>query len=378
MPRRGDGIYKRKDGRWEGRFRYFSEEGKGKYKSVYGKSYREVKEKRAALMQDIEAITDIAARTEKFSRTLLPFCSVMEEWLLYIRQTRKYSTYMRYLSIYECHIKETFRDADISDISDAFINKRLSHAYKEGGLSDNMRHSILAVINQSLQYACECHGYPVLKLKNAANGRKAESIEIINYTEQSRLLPYLYTDTDISKAGIILCLSTGLRLGEICSLKWEDIDFANRLVHVNRTVQRIAVKEGNTRTTLMETPPKSGASRRQIPLPDAVCQFLEELKENREEYFLCGSRPMEPRTYQNHFKRYLKETGIKDYNFHALRHTFATNCIDQGMDVKSLSEILGHANIKVTFRYVHPAMEMKRKYINTLASVYGQFCGQKY
>ena len=181
---------------------------------------------------------------------------------------------------------------------------------------------------------------------------------------------------DISKAGIFLCLSTGLRLGEICSLKWVDIDQERRLLHVNRTVQRIKSKEGPAKTVLLETAPKSVFSNREIPMPDTLLALLMPFKKAGQEYILCTNKPMEPRTYQNHFKRYLGETKIPNYNFHTLRHTFATNCIDSGMDIKSLSEILGHSNVQITLdRYVHPSMDTKRKYINALSVDYGQLCG---
>ena len=190
-------------------------------------------------------------------------------------------------------------------------------------------------------------------------------------------MQFLHKDMDISKAGIFLCLSTGLRLGEICSLKWGDIDSERGLLRVSRTVQRIKSKEGPAKTILLETAPKSVFSNREIPIPDTLLSLLMPFRRAEQEYVLCTNRPMEPRTYQNHFKKYLGDIKVPDYNFHTLRHTFATNCIDRGMDIKSLSEILGHSNVQITLdRYVHPSMDMKRKYINALSADYGQLCGQ--
>ncbi len=169
-----------------------------------------------------------------------------------------------------------------------------------------------------------------------------------------------------------------MRLGEICSLKWDDIDLDQMLIHVNRTVQRIAVENENTKTKLMMTSPKSIYSIREIPISTPLRQLLLTVKKEGQEYLLCGTRPMEPRTYENHFKKYLKASSIKNYNFHVIRHTFATNCIDNGMDVKSLSEILGHSDVQITLGcYVHPTLDTKRRYLDALSCIYGQYCGQK-
>lgn len=176
---------------------------------------------------------------------------------------------------------------------------------------------------------------------------------------------------------MLLCLFTGLRLGELCALKWSDVDWENSTLTVNRTVQRLYVEGYKTLTVLKETLPKSEYSRREVPLSDAVLEILEKLRNDRE-YVFGEDRPLEPRTVQYHFKKILKEAGMEDKNFHVLRHTFSTNCIERGVDVKSLSEILGHSDVQITLnRYVHPSMDAKRRHMNNLSSFYGQICGQK-
>ena len=144
---------------------------------------------------------------------------------------------------------------------------------------------------------------------------------------------------------------------------------------VNSTVQRIAVQGRMTRTLLLEAAPKSESSRRTIPLTAEIIKLLTQLKENRP-YVFGGDTPLEPRTMQYRYKKLLKEADVDDRNFHILRHTFATNCIENGMDVKALSEILGHSDVKITLnRYVHPTMESKRKQIGLLPDFYGQILG---
>lgn len=194
--------------------------------------------------------------------------------------------------------------------------------------------------------------------------------------EQSRLFHVLCSEIDVFKMGILLCLLTGLRLGEICSLKCSDIDLHTKTLRVNSTVQRIAVDGCGTKTILYENKPKSIYSVREIPLSEGAVRLLKAFPMDGK-YFIKGDAPMEPRTYQNKLKSYLRQAGIEHKNFHALRHTFATNCIESGMDAKSLSEILGHANVQITLnRYVHPSIALKRQQMNGLSSIYGQFVGQ--
>jgi len=160
---------------------------------------------------------------------------------------------------------------------------------------------------------------------------------------------------------VLLCFYTGLRLGELCALKWEDIDFERKLIRLIRTVERLYVEGHKTKTILLEAAPKSAYSRREIPLSNVILKQLCKLRRETDTgYVFGGKKPMEPRTLQYHFKKLLQEAGLPEKNFHILRHTFATNCIEGGTDVKSLSDLLGHSEVQITLnRYVHPSMETK-------------------
>lgn len=374
MSRRGDNIRKRTDGRWEGRYQILSENGKKCYRSVYGKSYNEVKEK---LTFEREA----AARAEPICQIIgkkTPdregsFCALAKEWLTHIELSRKYSTYIKYKTIFQCHIQQNFHNDRFTQMTNGYIQSKISTM----PVSDETRQSILMVIKQIFRYAEKQYAYPVPSISNISIRNKPQSLEIMSRAEQARLMRFLYDDMNVSKAGIYLCLSTGLRLGEVCALKWDDIEKTNGLIHVSRTVQRIQNSEGPIKTSLLETSPKSISSDREIPISDSLLSILTTFQEEGQIYLLQKDRPMEPRTYQNHFKRYLEKINAPHYNFHILRHTFATNCIDNGMDIKSLSEILGHSDVQITLnRYVHPSMDTKRKYLNALSDDYGQLCGQ--
>ena len=377
MSRRGDNIRRRADGRWEGRYRIVSENGEKRYRSIYGKSYGEVKEKLISIAyaehRPISDYHDRPAAGKEGVPDNINFCSLMEEWLGKIERTRKYSTYVKYKNLYQCHIQNLFSNDNFTQITNNHIQNKISVL----DISDSTRQSVLAIIKQTLRYAEDRYGYPMISITSKAVVQNPHSVEIMNRTEQAKLMQFLHNNMDISKAGIFLCLSTGLRLGEVCALKWEDIDIEQKILHVNRTVQRIESKDGFQKTVLLETPPKSFFSNREIPISDGLLLLLTNFRKTGQGYVLRTSKPMEPRTYQNHFKRYLQSINAPSYNFHTLRHTFATNCIDNGMDIKSLSEILGHSDVQITLnRYVHPSMDTKRKYINALLADYGQLCGQ--
>lgn len=374
MSRRGDNIRKRTDGRWEGRYQNFSEKGEKYYRSVYGKSYNEVKRK-------LDLVKTAAIRKEPVCNIMEgktgdhegSFCALAEEWLKNVKLNRKYSTYVKYETIYHCHIQKTFFDDQFTGMTSSQIQSKVNSME----VSDTTRQSIFMVIKQIFHYAENQYSFPAPSISCSTARSRPYFLKIMSRAEQARLMQFLCSDMDISKAGIYLCLSTGLRLGEVCALKWEDIEKSRGLLHVNRTVQRIKYSEGPVKTMLLETTPKNDSSKREIPISDTLLAILSEFQKDGQEYLLQQDRPMEPRTYQNHFKRYLEEIDVPNYNFHILRHTFATNCIDNGMDIKSLSEILGHSNVQITLnRYVHPSIDTKRKYLNALSADYGQLCGQ--
>ena len=172
--------------------------------------------------------------------------------------------------------------------------------------------------------------------------------------------------------GILLCLYTGIRLGEVCALKWSDFDFQENFLKVRRTIQRIQNPEPEPpKTKVIIDSPKSVKSIRDIPLPNNLSKDLRRYAQmsSGNGFFLTGSPYyyIEPRTYQSRYKMYLQKGRIPYRNFHALRHTFATKCIELGVDIKSLSEILGHSSVTITLnRYVHSSMDLKQQQINKL------------
>lgn len=188
MPRHGENIYKRNDGRWEGRYRYKGEEGTTKYKSIYGKTYSEVKERMNSLLMQCYADNRKSQSCEQIpsGKTVsnkISFIEVSEKWLIYVQETKKYSTYIKYLKLYEHYIKSVFQDAYISDFSNDFVNSKLFGTKSDQKISANMKHSILRIINQILEYASEYCQCPLIKLYNKYPKDRSVHIEIINHSD---------------------------------------------------------------------------------------------------------------------------------------------------------------------------------------------------
>lgn len=371
MGRHGENIRKRADGRWEGRYPVYSEEKKRVvYRSVYGKTYETVKQKLIALKN---APVKQAGKTgqkplEKhcLQPSKLMFQDAAEEWLKKVKDTKKPSTYVKYTLIYRKYLEKTLKNVKLLEITDCLIQQSILDA-----LSDSSLKSIYCVLNQILNYASRKYSIIVPHMKKPACSVSGKQPQVLTRKEQGCLFHVLYQNTDRYKMAILLCLHTGMRLGEVCALKWEDLDMANQMLAINRTVQRLYAEGVPKKTILLETEPKSLHSKRVIPIPSHLLKLLCRLPQ-KEEYIFGGNKPVEPRTMQNHFQRILKEAGIAHKNFHILRHTFATNCIEGDSDVKSLSELLGHSNVQITLnRYVHPSIDTKRRYLDALSLFYG-------
>lgn len=173
--------------------------------------------------------------------------------------------------------------------------------------------------------------------------------------------------------GLLLSLYTGLRIGEVCALKWEDIDFKKRILSVNKTIQRIYIKDGkHNQSKVIITLPKTQAANRKIPINTKFLEILKKIKINSSDYVVTGnSSYLEPRAYRKYFLKVLKKARVKKFKFHSFRHTFATNCISLGIDYKTVSELLGHTTVNITLNlYVHPRLSQKRKCIDMICKVF--------
>ena len=196
-------------------------------------------------------------------------------------------------------------------------------------------------------------------------------LEVLSVSHQRKIMQYAIDNFTFRNLGIYICLSTGMRIGELCALKWGDIDLQTETISINRTIERIYVIEGNARhTELIIGTPKTKNSIREIPMSRELLKVIRPLKKvMNDDFFILTNeaKPTEPRTYRNYYKDLLKKLDIPDLKFHGLRHSFATRCIESQCDYKTVSVILGHANISTTLNlYVHPNMEQKKKCINRM------------
>lgn len=373
MSRKGENIYKRKDGRWEGRYiKLYDQTGKAKYGYVYARSYKEVKQK---LINKIALIEKDCLCNK--SNTL--YGDFLDMWLQTLKINIKESTYARYSYLIEKHIKPILGNHQISRISTEIVenfikNKLTSGSIKGNGpLSPKTVTDILTIVKSSMEHARYNDVFVLCNLSKLTIKQKNKEMRVLCKTEQEKLVSFLLKDMDLSKFGILLSLYTGIRVGELCALRWEniDIDVSNATLRIKKTMQRIQDTSINsaTKTKVIITEPKSKSSIRDIPIPDCIFPYVKRFKADQHAYVLTGdnTRYVEPRVLQYKFKRYISICGIENATYHTLRHTFATRCIEVGFEIKSLSEILGHTNVNITLnRYVHSSFDLKYSNMNKL------------
>ena len=367
MSRRGDSIHKRSDGRWEGRYISGRNEfGKAVYKSVYSRSYADCSEKLKLARCNLLPVSKPMTVDELFTA-----------WHLSRKNKVKKSTYANYKTLYENYLHERFGSMKADDLNlfllNRFVDDMLTNGGKRGlGLSAATVQTVMILLKSVLEYGEVEYGLP-----NAAKHismPKTQTAEISVFSEfEIRRIRNCADLRNSIELGIVLTLFTGLRIGELCALTWEDIDIAEQLIYVRKTLFRIA-NQGHSeqKTTIVIDTPKSKSSLRDVPIPTFLLEPIARLKANQysQNYFLsCSSRPDEPRTYTERYKSFLRRIGVPYRNFHSLRHTFATQCVKSGVDVKTLSELLGHSSVKITLdRYVHSDMQLKRKQLEKLYS----------
>ena len=357
MPRRGENIYKRKDGRWEGRFK--PDSSSQKYKSVYAPTYKLAKEKLIELKMNKLFESD----------KIILMCELCKEWLEFKKEDIKESTYIKYRNIILNHINPHIGNAYINRLQSEDMQKYIL-SLKIGGLSNKSVRDILSVVSAIFKYA-ENKGFNTnnLYFENLYPKSEKKQIKILSADERIRLEKRIIKSKNPSEYGILLALYSGMRIGEICALKWENIDLKAGTISVCQTLQRLQDKENKGKTKILITEPKSQSSKRIIPIPAFLSALLKQIKpKNPCAFFLTGDKYFtEPRTLDNIFKKCLSDCDIQRINFHALRHTFATRCVEAGFDIKTLSEILGHSNVSTTLNlYAHPTLEHKRANMNKL------------
>lgn len=367
MPRKGENIRKRKDGRWEARYEKCRDKnGHIQYGYLYGHTYDAVKKKKIAVL--------CQNNPQKFPGNRYIFHTLSQEWLLSIRYTVKVSTYACYETLIETHIIPEFGNVPVKYISSGSIYA-FSEKMKQEGLSPRTIKNLLILFHSILRYG-EKLGYLSMSQLEFRYPKIADrSFNLISQENLAKLISVLSTDTSAFSMGILLCIYTGIRVGELSGIRWSDIDFNKKILHIRRTISRVknldytGESDETPKTILMIGSPKSTSSLRDIPIPDFLLAKLEPIASMPDAYLLTGSstKCMEPRSIQRKFQRLLEQCEIPNINIHSLRHAFATRCTEMGFDSKTLSEILGHSSVKITMDiYVHSSMKQKQKYMEKL------------
>lgn len=374
MPRKGENIYKRKDGRWEGRYLKYIPGEKPKFGYVYAHSYREAREKLR------EAAAKWKEQPVPQKGEPLRFEAAAMAWEQQTFPQIKESSRVKYHTTLQRHLFPTIGQTPLTELTHQKIEALSQELLRT--LAPRTVSDILTVLRSVLRFAkvggaeVPCDGSSI-RIR-----RPPVEIRVFSHSEQAILLRYIFDNLTPRNAGILLSMTTGLRVGEICALKWEDISLDEGMLYVRHTLHRLQnLSAEGPRTKIVETTPKTASSARAIPLPEDLVRVLSSLPGTREGYFLTGdpNRCIEPRSLQYHFDRMIRLCGIEHANYHALRHTFATRCVELGFDVKSLSELLGHSAVSMTLdRYVHPTMELKRSHMQRLAPALAASLGGKW
>ena len=301
----------------------------------------------------------------------MKYAEWLDIWLEnYIKPSVKVRTYERYALIINKHISTDVGKCEISELSALVLQNFITKLLESGncktgnGLSANSVNAIISVLQSSLQTAHligVANEYTANKIKRPKLIERP--VECFSLKEQKQIEQAVLNSKKDKLFGILLCLYSGLRIGELIALQWSDIDFAKGTLTVSKSCH-------DGKNGLIIDEPKTATSRRTIPLPKQLMPLVKMLKSDSDFVVSSHGKPVSVRSYQRSFELLLKKLDIPHRGFHSLRHTFATRAIECGMDVKTLSEILGHKNPTVTLnRYAHSLMEHKQDMMNRLGKL---------
>lgn len=370
MAKRGENIHKRKDGRWEGRYiKARDTTGKPVWGYLYGHSYGEVKTE-LTRRKALSGFYQLSGESMRFS-------DLAELWLTSFAQSVKESTLTHYQYTLHKYLLPVLGSLQVTSLTDSLLERLFlqilspqDNSHKPLGASSAQE--CLGMLKRICKYAAHLHMMlPIELCIKLPRTRKSEP-QPLSRAEQASLRDFLLAEPTTRKVGMLLQMDLGLRIGEVCGLQWGDFDLNAGVLIIQRTVCRISC--GNKHTKVVVQTAKTKSSNREIPLPKSFVKLLRKLRGNASDttWFLSGNeqRPVEPRCYRKSIQCYLKQAKVRKIHPHILRHTFATICLHAGCDIKTLSELLGHASATVTLqRYVHSDLNRKREEIERILSL---------
>lgn len=356
MARKGENIYKRKDGRWEGRYiKNRKNDGRIVYGYIYDKTYNEVKDR---LLSMKYIYRDISHNAAEFEGTLGDWAACCMEDI--VKSDIKQSTYAYYSEMLDNHILPQLGDQKLAGLDKNDIQKFVD-TLSQSGLGAGAVQGVFGLLNRFFKTAVKKEVLTANPCTDISFPKKTKAnIMALTASEQKQLERAALQDKN--GIAVILALYTGMRIGEICALKWSDMNLEIGILHVQRTMQRIASPDENRKTMIVFDTPKSEKSDRLIPLPPKIRTLLSDLQaQSKSEFVVYGrSGYAEPRIVRHRFYKILKNAGIRHIHFHALRHTFATRCMELQFDVTTLSRLLGHSSVKMTLDiYTDSVLEHK-------------------
>ena len=301
-------------------------------------------------------------------------------WLLEKKDYIKESTYANYSNNIFNHIIPKLGNYYLNELNHKVIQDFLLELSKNGrkdnngGLAEKTIKDITIIIKGSIKKGINEDKIKHIELTfNYPKDNKENKLYVLTKREQNKITNYVLENINSRNIGLLISLYSGIRIGELCALKWEDVDFKKNSLTINKTIQRVYIKDKDKNISkVIITTPKTKNANREIPINKDFLEILKKIKSDKKNYILTGNEKyIEPRTYRKYFNKILDELKIKHFNFHSLRHTFATNCISLGVDYKTVSELLGHANVNITLNlYVHPRYSQKKKCIDLICKVF--------
>lgn len=364
MARKGENIYRRKDGRYEGRYiKGYSAAGKAQFGYIYGKNYADVKERLVQCKANARNDTKTISSTIK-----------LENWFdcWYSTQTHiKQSTQTIYLSYANKHLKPKLGNVQLKKMNKDILQKFVDDLNKD--LSPKTVRAIYSMVKLCLKSAYEKN--LISDFFNNIRLPKAVSKEVRVFTkqEQKKLEQRIERENKDNDIGILICLYTGIRIGELCALRWENVNLERKMITIDKTLYRVRNENGSKKTKVILSTPKSERSVRDIPIPGFLAEKLARLQKPEGFVINNNGKYIETAVYARRYKKLLELAGIEYIKPHSMRHNFAVRALEIGVDVQTLSEILGHSSVSTTLNYYgHSLPEHKRRQMERIGQLFEQ------
>lgn len=364
MPRTGENIYKRKDGRYEGRYiKGYGTDGKAQFGYVYSRSYKEIKEKLIKLKADKEHWSIIVSSNLKLS----DWIDIWFKSLVHVKR----STLTVYSSYLNKHIKPGLGKIPLKKLNKQIVQNFIDKLSET--LSPKTIRTVFSVLRLCLNAALEDGLMDNVMINIRLPKIVSKEVRVLSKDEQAKLEQAIKARNVKNDIGILICLYTGIRIGELCALMWDDIDFENNMLAINKTMYRVKSVNSKSKTEVIVSTPKSLHSERDIPIASFLSHKLLEIKKDSGYVIEKNEKYVEPAVYSRQFKKLLKEAKLPNIKYHNLRHTFAVRALELGVDARTLSEILGHSSVITTLNlYGHSLPEHKRLQMERIGGIFSE------